>query len=356
MIQPDFSKKLLHWNATENDRPMPWKGEKDPYRIWLSEIILQQTRVEQGWAYYERFISAFPDVRALAKASEKEVFKLWEGLGYYSRCRNLISTAKIILSRYGGEFPSTYEAVLELPGIGPYTAAAITSFAFGLSHAVLDGNVQRALARYFGISTPMYSAAGKKIYEELAQALLDKNEPAIYNQAMMDFGAVICKPRNPLCKICIQSKKCEAYRNQWIPLLPVKRSPAPRKTRWFYYFIAEADGKYWIRERRNKDIWKNLYEFVLWETGKLIPQRQIRNAAFLKELFGAAGFRILHFSETMTQTLTHQTIHGQFIHIRLNKQREEWADYQPVRADHLDQYPFPGLISAYLKDSRFPQI
>lgn len=346
----DFSKKLLQWNATENTRQMPWKGEKDPYRIWLSEIILQQTRVEQGWAYYEKFISTFPTVQSLAKAKEKEIFKLWQGLGYYSRCRNLISTAKKISTGYNGRFPSSYKRILELPGIGPYTAAAMASFAFGLPYAVVDGNVQRVLARYFGIHVPMHSVTGKKLYETLAQALLDKKDPGLYNQAIMDFGAVICKPRNPLCKTCIQSKNCQAFQHQWVDLLPVKAKPAVRKMRWFYYFMVDAgDGKYWIRERRDKDIWENLYEFVLWETGKLMPQRKIEKSDFVQEYFGKTGFRIIHLSAVLKQTLSHQTILGRFVHIRLNKQQKRLKNYQLIRADQLDQYPFPVLISTYLK-------
>jgi A/G-specific adenine glycosylase len=357
MISMDFSKKLLLWNSTQNSRQMPWKGEKNPYRIWLSEIILQQTRVEQGWAYYEKFISAYPTVQSLAKAKEKEVFKLWEGLGYYNRCRNLLATAKIIASLYQGRFPPSYESMLELPGIGPYTAAAITSFAFGLPYAVVDGNVQRVLARYFGISAPVHSVTGKNLYQLLAQTLLNKKDPAVYNQAMMDFGAMICKPRNPLCRTCVLSKNCQAFRHQWVDLLPVKTKPVARKIRWFYYFIVDAgDGKYWIRERREKDIWENLYEFVLWETGKIIPQRQIEKSGFVQAYFGKTGFRILYISAVSSQTLTHQTIHGRFVHIRLNKQRKQLHDFRLVPADQLEKYPFPRLTKAYLKNSVYPLV
>src|SRR5450432_4373516 len=197
-MQIDFTKKLLAWNRNQNKRPMPWKGETNPYRVWLSEIILQQTRVEQGTAYYEKFVAGFPTILDLAKASEKEIFKYWEGLGYYGRCRNLIATAKKIASEYDGRFPSSYAQILLLPGIGPYTAAAIASFAFGLPHAVVDGNVQRVLARYFRMSTPAGSAAGKKLFTDIAGRLLDRKDPAVYNQAIMDFGATICKPKNPL--------------------------------------------------------------------------------------------------------------------------------------------------------------
>lgn len=352
MISLDFSKKLLLWNATENSRQMPWKGEKDPYLIWLSEIILQQTRVDQGLGYYERFVSKYPTVKLLAKAKEKEVLKLWEGLGYYNRCRNLISTAKIIATVYQGRFPPSYKQILELAGIGPYTAAAIASFAFALPYAVLDGNVQRVLARYFGISASFQSVAGKNLYQSLAQALLYKKDPAIYNQAIMDFGAVVCKPKNPFCESCPFSKNCQAFQHNWVGSLPVVPKPAPRKIRWFYYFIVDAgDGKYWVRERKQKDIWENLFEFVLWETGKIMPQKKIQNSGFVQQFFGKTGFRILHVSEIFSQTLTHQTINGRFVHIRLNKQRKSLPEYQLIARNQLNRYPFPRMIRTYLKDS-----
>ena len=180
-MKPVFARKLLKWNQHKNKRQMPWKGVKDPYKIWLSEIILQQTRVEQGWAYYEKFIKVFPTIKHLAKATDEKVFKLWEGLGYYSRCKNLLATARIVVKEYNGIFPSDYEKIKNLKGIGPYTAAAIASFAFNKPYAVVDGNVHRILARYFGISTPVDTSAGKKLFDQLAQALLDKDNPAIYN-------------------------------------------------------------------------------------------------------------------------------------------------------------------------------
>lgn len=350
MISPDFSQKLLQWNATGNNRKMPWKGEKDPYRIWLSEIILQQTRVEQGWAYYEKFIAAHPTVESLAKAGEKEIFKLWEGLGYYNRCRNLIAAAKKINKVHLGCFPDVYENILELPGIGHYTASAISSFAFGLPYAVVDGNVMRVLARYFGISTTLNAVAGKRLYQMLAQSLLDKKDPGTYNQAIMDFGAVICKPRNPLCADCVQARNCQAFQHHWVDMLPVKAKAAARKIRWFYYFIADAgDGKYWIRKRREKDIWENLYEFILWEAGKLLPQQQVERSEFIRRHFGKR-FRVLYFSPEMKQILTHQTIYVRFIHIRMDKQPKQLEGYQPVPSNRLKRYPFPVLISNYLKN------
>ncbi|MCY7291511.1 MAG: A/G-specific adenine glycosylase, partial [Ferruginibacter sp.] len=194
-----FTENLMLWNNKYNRRTMPWKGEKDPYKIWLSEIILQQTRVEQGLEYYNRFLIKYPKVELLAVADENEVFKLWEGLGYYSRCKNLIVSARIIAFNYDGIFPNKYEDILKLKGVGPYTCAAIASFAFNLPHAVVDGNVLRVIARFFGIDTPIDSIKGKKVFNTLAQTLMDTVSPALYNQAIMDFGATICKPQLPLC-------------------------------------------------------------------------------------------------------------------------------------------------------------
>ena len=218
----NFTSTLLHWHAKDNTREMPWKGEKDPYKIWLSEIILQQTRVEQGLAYYNRFISTYPTVFDLAKAKDQTVFKLWEGLGYYNRCRNLLATAKEIVKTFNGKFPNDYETLLTLKGVGPYTAAAIASFAFNAPHAVLDGNVFRVIARYEGIDVPTDTTAGKKIFETRAAALLDKKRAGLYNQAIMDFGATVCKPMAPNCNACPLQKTCVAHATAQVNQIPIK--------------------------------------------------------------------------------------------------------------------------------------
>lgn len=346
-----FTKLLLKWHKSENTRIMPWKGEKDPYKIWLSEIILQQTRVEQGWAYYERFLEAFPTVRHLARAPEQKVFKLWEGLGYYNRCRNLIHTAKTIVTTYKGQFPSSYEAILSLKGIGPYTAAAISSFAFGLPHAVVDGNVERVLARYFGISTPVDTTAGKKLYNALAASLLPHSRPGLYNQAIMDFGAVVCKPRNPLCAACPQSKECQAYGHGWTELLPVKEKNPLKKQRWLYYFILETKaGKVYIRQRKGKDIWEGLHEFVLLETDRPLPEDELLRTAFAKKIFGKRTLTVRHISKIYRQELSHQTIQGQFITIRLDGPLSTLKGYRLLDKQKMEAYAFPGFINAWLRD------
>ncbi|MCR9286527.1 MAG: A/G-specific adenine glycosylase [Bacteroidetes bacterium] len=224
-----FTKKLMEW-FSQNHRPLPWKGEKNPYYVWLSEIILQQTRVEQGLPYFEKFKSTYPTVAGLANAPEDEVMKLWEGLGYYSRARNLHFTAKYISKELGGVFPSDFEGILKLKGVGPYTAAAIASFAFDLPHAVVDGNVYRVLSRFFGIEKAIDSTEGKKEFSKLAQTLIDTKQPANYNQAIMDFGATHCKPSSPNCGKCLMSLNCFAFKNSKIESLPFK-SKKKKKTR-----------------------------------------------------------------------------------------------------------------------------
>lgn len=268
-----FAKRVLIWDKNENTRQMPWKGEKDPYKIWLSEIILQQTRVEQGLKYYQNFINAFPHVHTLAKAPEEKVFKLWEGLGYYSRCRNLIATAKFISKDLRGAFPRDFESILQLKGVGNYTASAIASFAYNLPHAVLDGNVFRVLSRIFDIETPIDSTEGKKYFSEIAQKMLPKKRAGEYNQAIMDFGAVICKPY-PECETCFFNDQCKAYLQGKQDLLPIKEKKIKIRERWLNYFILKYKDKVLIRQRTSKDIWQQLFEFLLIETEEAVYSKK----------------------------------------------------------------------------------
>ena len=329
---------------------MPWKGESDPYKIWLSEIILQQTRVEQGWDYYNRFVAAFPNIKKLAAAPEQKVFKLWEGLGYYTRCKNLIATAKFIDKENGGKFPDTYADILSLKGVGPYTAAAIASFAFNLPHAVVDGNVFRVLSRFFGIDTPIDSTTGKKMFTALAGELLDRKQPGIYNQAIMDFGAVICKPQNPLCGHCPLKVKCTARSMGTIDMLPVKTGKLVKKNRWFYYFIAEHDGKIYIRKRGGKDIWENLYEFILLEADNKLEIGELKKTPLFKELGSKNKILVINVSKMYKQQLTHQTIQGIFIKLKL-KNGLNLKDYKALSFKELSKVPFPRFITAYLAEN-----
>lgn len=342
-----FSSRLLNWHRTANTRQMPWKGERDPYRIWLSEIILQQTRVEQGLAYYQRFISAYPTVSDLAAAPDDEVFKLWEGLGYYSRCRNLLASARLIAQKYGGRFPEEYDLILQLRGVGPYTAAAIASFAFDLPYAVLDGNVFRVLARYTGSHLAVDSTAGKKHFTALANELLDKNAPALYNQAIMDFGATICKPQNPLCSDCIFNADCRAYLEGTIDQLPVKEKKTGIRKRWFTYFIFRYKDEIAIYQRRNSDIWQQLYEFPQIESPAEPDMETILDMA--RELKWVSYIDVVdHVSVPFKQQLSHQLINARFITIRLQERVPLMLEEIWLTAQELSRYALPRIVNKYL--------
>lgn len=347
-----FSKLLLLWNKQKNRRQMPWKGEKDPYKIWLSEIILQQTRVEQGLAYYHRFIETFPDIHQLAKALDSKVFKLWEGLGYYSRCRNLIATARYISKDQNGKFPCTYEEIRELKGIGPYTAAAISSFAFNLPYAVVDGNVFRVLARVFGIRKPIDSTEGKKYFTQLANEILDKKYPGIYNQAIMDFGAVVCKPVAPLCTGCVFNKTCFAFPHNKINELPVKEKKIRIKKRWLYYLVIEHENKTAIQQRTSKDIWQQLYEFPVVEANQEEETQVILIQAEKMNLLQKKSYEVISISPLFKQQLSHQLIAGQFIKIKLKKKLNLDDDMTWVTKKEIKKFPFPKFINQYLDSEK----
>ncbi|MEP6595364.1 MAG: A/G-specific adenine glycosylase [Ginsengibacter sp.] len=344
-----FTATLLHWNKVENQRVMPWKNEKDPYKVWISEIILQQTRVQQGIQYYKKFIKAFPDVQHITNASESQIFKLWEGLGYYNRCKNIIASARYITNELNGKFPEKFNDILQLRGIGNYTASAIASFAYNLPYAVLDGNVFRVLSRFFGIAVPIDNNDGKKIYSIVADQLLDKKNPANYNQAIMDFGATICKPKSPLCNICPLQQKCFAFMNQTVDSLPVKEKFITRKYRWLYYLLIEWDNKLYVRKRITKDIWQNLNEFVLIETPKPVSVNSLQDSIVFKQIFNSEGFIVTSISKIYRQQLTHQTITGRFLRINL-KTKLNIQGYEIIPINQLNLLPFPKFITTYLKD------
>lgn len=345
-----FTQILLSWNSTENKRQMPWKGEKDPYKIWISEIILQQTRVEQGLSYYYRFIKSFPDVLTLAKAEEKKVFKHWEGLGYYSRCRNLIASAKYIATQLNGIFPKTYETILSLKGVGTYTASAIASFAFNMPYAVIDGNVFRVLSRFFGIEMPIDTTEGKRFYASLATDLLDQKHPGTYNQAIMDFGATVCKPAQPLCNVCPLQIKCKAFKSKMVDMLPVKEKSIRRSDRFFTYIMAEFNESFYVNLRENNDIWRGLYEFILFEEQLVTSEGVFVRSEKFNELFGADKLALIQISKRYIQKLTHQTIYGNFVHIQLARPLKKGHRYQLVSQEELDLLPFPKFINSYLQD------
>jgi A/G-specific adenine glycosylase len=344
-----FQRELFQWDRALNLRTMPWKGEKDAYRIWLSEIILQQTRVEQGLPYYERFISRYPNVIALATAKDEEVYKLWEGLGYYSRCANLLTAARSIVQMHGGKFPDNYESIRSLKGVGDYTAAAISSFAYDLPHAVVDGNVSRVLSRFFGLATEINSSAGKNLFSSVATQLLDTRKPGKYNQAIMDFGATVCKPSNPLCKECCLQERCVAFKKELVELLPVKIKAAPKVTRQFCYYILEFEGNYYVRKRIGKDIWRNLYEFVLWEKSSDDGTGPTEDSV-LKQLDLEPNGQVLEISPMRQQVLSHQVLQARFVRVKLTKPLNLPSDYNLISSSQLAVLPFPKLIRSYLKD------
>ncbi len=349
-----FTSQLMHWHDTQNRREMPWKGERDPYRIWLSEIILQQTRVEQGWAYYLRFIEAYPTVQHLAAAPDEAVFKLWEGLGYYSRCRNLLAAARQIVEQHGCKFPADYQQIINLKGVGPYTAAAIASFAFGLPHAVVDGNVIRVLARFFGIDTPFDGTEGKKLFAQKARHLLHQPAPGAYNQAIMDFGATICTPQKPQCGQCPLAAYCHARLHSLTSSLPVKGKKLQRRDRLLLYAVIKSEAGLLVRRRQQRDVWQDLYELVLIEPadGQVPPLAEWQ--ATLRAQLQIPGLVLTSLHGPLRQELTHQTIRAMLAHARVKNLPApagyEWADEQ-----RLQQLAFPRLLAQYLQQSKGTQ-
>jgi len=342
-----FQKNLINWSR-ENPRPMPWKETKDPYHIWLSEIILQQTRVQQGWEYFLRFKKAFPTVHDLADAKERQVLNLWQGLGYYSRARNLHATARMISGDYDGNFPTEPDGLLKLKGVGRYSADAIASFAFDYPAAVVDGNVYRVFSRLFGINTPIDSTGGKKEFKYLADTLLAPKRPAEYNQALIDFGAVQCKPKFPLCHTCPFQEECSAYQNNEIALFPVKSKSIKRKDRFFNYLVLQYDDRLLLRHRQDKDIWQGLYDFPAWESSQLLNGADLKKHFQKSQLLPKQQKGIL--SPPKKQILTHQTIYAQFYQVEIDKPSDTMPGTIWVPIKSINSYAFPRIIDLYLAD------
>lgn len=305
---------LLDWYAREG-RELPWRQTRDAYRIWLSEVILQQTRVAQGMDYYLRFVARFEDVAALAAASEDEVLKLWQGLGYYSRARNLHAAAKQVVEQFGGQFPVAYDEVRSLRGVGEYTAAAICSAAYDAPCAVVDGNVYRVLSRLFDLATPIDSTTGKRDFARLARELLDMAHPGAYNQAIMDFGALQCTPRQPRCEACPLSGCCLALAAGTVAQRPVKQGTAKIRDRWFHYLHITSDDRVLLHRRGEGDIWQGLYEFPLVETPGPVDFPQLCETEAFGVLLGDAPWQLRGSVSMPRHQLSHQVIHAVFYHI-----------------------------------------
>ncbi len=346
-----FRKKLLAWYDPAA-RPMPWKGIRDPYRIWLSEIILQQTRVAQGMPYYERFVAAYPAVTDLAAAPDDEVMKLWEGLGYYSRARNLLRAARMVVSEHGGRFPNTYAGLRGLPGVGPYTAAAIGSFAFDLPTPVLDGNVFRILARYTGSSVPIDTTEGKKHYNGLVGEALGTANARSFNQAIMDFGATVCTPKNAGCGRCPLRDGCQALEAGTVYELPVKEKKLKKRTRYFNYLVI-TDGKQrtLLHQRQSGDIWEGLYEFPLLESDSgNLSLSELSVADQWPEWLPASELTFVRSSPPYKQQLTHQTIVAVFHSFTTDAIVKPPTDYRPVSNKKFSNFAFPRLLNRFLEE------
>ncbi len=334
----DFRKKILSWYHPDH-RKMPRKGEKSPYKIWISEIILQQTRVQQGWDYYVDFLETFPTLQDLAGADIDEVLKAWQGLGYYSRARNLHQGARQVVERFDGHLLADYHALLKISGIGPYTAAAIASFAFGLPHAVVDGNVVRILARYFSIETAFDTTEGKRIFAEVADKVLDTADPGRFNQAMMDFGATICTPAAPRCDICPLREQCLAFSSDKISDLPVKSKKIIRRERFFNYFIIRSGDSCLLFRRQKGDIYAGMYEFLLWESRDKPTTNHIDQWLHTNGVNGQSEF----LCSLPPQILTHQKINATFhiIYVAVMPQLESAIE---VAVADLHKFAFPKFI------------
>ena len=340
---------LINWYE-QYRRDLPWRHNPSPYQVWLSEVILQQTRVSQGMDYYLRFIERWPTVEALAQATEEDVLKMWQGLGYYSRARNLHHCAQQVVEQYGGKFPADYEQLKKLKGIGDYTAAAIASIAFNLPHAVVDGNVYRVIARLYDIDTPININEGQTLFAQLADELLDRNRPSLHNQAMMEFGALQCTPKNPDCLHCPLQPHCLAFERQTIAQRPVKLQKTKVKTRYFNYLVMRLGESIYLHKRSDNDIWKNLYDFPCIESEMPMTVEAVVETQSFRQLVDGTDFTITRTSPMFTHKLTHRTIIAQFIEIKLEQKllQIETKEVFLAAERELENYPIPRLIDLYL--------
>jgi len=342
------SSKIVNWYL-KNARDLPWRKTTDPYKIWISEVVLQQTTVKQGTNYYLRFIKAFPNIKKLATADIDKVLKLWQGLGYYSRARNLHAAAQFIYNENKNVFPNSYEEIIKLKGVGPYTAAAVSSFAFELPHVVVDGNVLRLFSRLYGIKEAIDINSTKTKIQKLAQHLLEKEKASTFNQAIMELGAMVCTYKNPLCVSCPLNKMCLAYKNEDISRIPFKSKKIIRKDRYFkYFFISDTKGNTIIEKRKGKDIWQGLYQLPLQECLNMEEKADlpldIKKISNISEIVPSKIYK---------QNLTHQTIYAQFHKIYLNNtlKKNTFDDpYVVIPIEKLNNYAWPKILDLYLND------
>lgn len=343
-----FLSYIYQWYS-KNKRDLPWRQTTDPYKIWISEIILQQTRVAQGTGYYLRFIERFPDVKQLAKAQEDEVLKLWQGLGYYSRARNLHAAAKYIQNELRGKFPKTYTGILKLKGVGPYTAAAIASIAFDLPFPAIDGNIYRVFSRYFGIETPIDSDKGKKEIAEIAEELMPQQHAGFHNQALMEFGALQCIPKSPDCKNCPVQLNCFAANHKKAAELPVKSKRIKQSKRFFYYFYIQYNNTTFLEKRTKNDIWKNLYQFPLFESNKKLSESELFSDGSLPYL-ARCNAVVRSVSAVRKHILSHQVIFARCIHVEIDNPRCLGNEFIQVNQKDISTFAVPRLVEQFIKE------
>lgn len=345
----DFAEEIIEWYQVHK-RDLPWRNTDDPYIIWLSEIIMQQTRIEQGTPYFNRFAEKYPTVKQFADAKEEEILKLWQGLGYYSRGRNMHHTAKMVMEEHAGYFPSSYDALIKLKGVGEYTAAAISSFSSNEARAVVDGNVFRLLSRYFGINTPINSGKGKKIFTELANELLDKSQAGEFNQAIMEFGSLQCKPKNPNCLACPLQAACEAKKTMRINELPVKIKSQKSRERFFNYILVLKNDQILLNKRGPGDIWENLYDLPLFENESLCSAQDLIKSEEFISCFGNQ-VHIKSISKPVKHILSHQKIYTSFITIEhFSEEFLTKKNWFFANQNELDQFAQPKLIFQFLEN------
>ena len=343
------SNMLLDWYK-KNKRALPWRESSDPYIIWISEIILQQTRVAQGMDYFYRFTERFPDVASLASAEEDEVLKYWQGLGYYSRARNLHAAAKSIMDKFGGVFPSEYKDVLSLKGIGEYTAAAIVSFVWNKPYPVVDGNVFRVLSRLYAVDTPIDTTSGKKQFTELAGIVMNPEKAGAHNQAVMEFGALQCVPQNPDCEACPLKECCMAYASHTVQSFPVKQNKTKTRSRYFHYLYIIYKGQTWLSRRGKKDIWEGLYEFPLIETEQPADFAALQETDAFRHLFDGAGkLNVSVDIPEIKHVLSHQVLHTAFYRVEIEKISDALNSYLAVPYKDIERYAVPRLVHIYLE-------
>jgi A/G-specific adenine glycosylase len=348
VTEMDFTEELLTWYAA-NQRDFPWKRTSDPYLIWVSEIVLQQTRISSGLVYYMQIVEHFPTVQAMAAAPIDKVLRLWQGLGYYSRAKNMHATAKRIVDEYGGVFPSHYAQLKELKGIGNYTAAALASFAFGEPVVALDGNGYRILARFFGFSVPIDTGAGRKTFAELAENVFARERPAEFNYALMDFGSLVCKPE-PLCHNCPLADACHAHSKRQTKILPVKSKRPKMRIRNFYYLFVRYGPYTYLRKRTEKSIWQGLYEFPNIVTEEFVEPQQLLDEGVWPSQIRCAPLRPIYLLEYTKNQLTNVVVHTAFYYTTVVKPSNRLKrDFIRVPVSRLDEYPFPRPLLAFLK-------